>query len=110
MKNPLRSPLTSKRALREKSAIGKSRFALTADVSEARKQVLIHQVQPGSDVFVRAMDTFGVASASFYWSCVARTFGRHSQYLVGNISLARGVFWCRTIIISKPRAQSIAEH
>ena len=86
MKNALRSPLTSKRALREKSVIGKSTFALTADVSEARKQVLIHQS--------RAWPELLGDSGRTWWA----TF------------LARGVFWWRKIVISKPGALSIGEH
>ena len=86
MKNALRSPLTSKRALREKSAIGKSTFALTADVSEAHRQVLIHQSRAWPEL---SGDSRNICLATF---------------------LARGVFWCRTTIISKPGAQSIAEH
>ena len=37
------------------------------------------QVQPGGDVFVNTVGTFGVASASYYWSRVASAVGRLCQ-------------------------------
>ena len=55
-------------------------FALTADVSEARRQVPIDpqdwhllgcRVEIGGTVFVNTVGTFGIASASYYWSRVA---------------------------------------
>ena len=50
-------------------------FALTADASEAHRQIPIHpcdwhclgcQVQAGGDVYINTVGTFGVAFASYY--------------------------------------------
>ena len=66
-----------------------------ANVTEAHRQVPIHpddwhflgcQVKPGGDVFVNTVGTFGVASASYYWSRVAGSVGRLLQYLSGHSS------------------------
>ena len=68
-------------------------FALTADVSEAHRQVPIDerdwhllgcQVAEGQEVYVNTVGTFGVASASYHWSRVASAIGRLSQYLAGD--------------------------
>ena len=73
-----------------KSRTGELTFALSADVSEAHRQFLVHpddwhplgcQVSPGGDVFVNTVGTFGIASASHYWSRVAAAIGRLVQYL-----------------------------
>ena len=87
-----RAPIASdlKRSMREKSKIGELTFALSADVTEAHRQVPIHpddwhllgrQVSPGGDVFVNTVGTFGIASASYYWSRVAAAVDRLVQYL-----------------------------
>ena len=87
-----RAPIAAdlKRSMREKSRIGELTFALSADVTEAHRQVPIHpddwhllgcQVSPGGDVFVNTVGTFGIASASYYWSRVAAAVGRLVQYL-----------------------------
>ena len=87
-----RAPIAAdlKRSMREKSIIGELTFALSADVTEAHRQVPIHpddwhllgcQVSPGGDVFVNTVGTFGIASASYYWSRVAAATGRLVQYL-----------------------------
>ena len=44
------------------------------------------QVVPGADVFIHTMGTFGVSSASYYWSRVVGSIGRLAQYLVGKLS------------------------
>ena len=58
--------------------------ALTADVSEAHRQISTHardwhllgcQVHPGGPIFINKVATFGVGSASYRWS-VASTRGR----------------------------------
>ena len=81
--------------MREKSRIGELTFALSADVTEAHRQVPIHQddwhllgcqVSPGGDVFVNTVGTFGIASASYYWSRVAAAVGRLVQYLSAHTS------------------------
>ena len=70
-----RAPIAAdlKRSMREKSRIGELTFALSADVTEAHRQVPIHpddwhllgcQVSPGGDVFINTVGTFGIASAS----------------------------------------------
>ena len=87
-----RAPIAAdlKRSMREKSRIGELTFALSADVTEAHRQVPIHpddwhllgcQVSPGGDVFVNTVGTFGIASASHNWSRVAAAIGRLVQYL-----------------------------
>ena len=89
-----RAPIAAdiKRIMREKSLTNEPTFALTADVSEAHRQVPIDrqdwhllgcQVRPGEDVFVNTVGTFGVASASYYWSRVASSVGRLCQYIPG---------------------------
>ena len=66
--------------MRQKANVDELAFALTADVTEAHRQVPIHpddwhylpcQVVPGGDAFVNTVGTSGVASASYYWSRVA---------------------------------------
>ena len=90
-----RGPIAAdlKRAMREKATTGLRTFALTADVTEAHRQVPIAecdwyligcQVRPGSTVYVNKVGTLGVASASYYWSRVASAIGRLAQYLVGH--------------------------
>ena len=87
-----RAPIAAdlKRSMREKSKVGELTFALSADVTEAHRQVPFHpddwhllgcQVSPGGDVFVNTVGTFGIASASYYWSRVAAAIGRLVQYL-----------------------------
>ena len=89
-----RAPIAAdlKRTMREKAKVDELTFALSADVTEAHRQVPVHpddwhllgcQVIPGGDVFVNTVGTFGVASASYYWSRVAAAVGRLSQYLAG---------------------------
>ena len=95
-----RAPIAAdlKRSMREKSKFGEITFALSADVTEAHRQVPIHpddwhllgcQVSPGGDLFVNTVCTFGIASASFYWSRVAAAIGR----LVQNLSAYTSTFW-----------------
>ena len=82
-----RSPTASdlKRAMREKAELGQPTFALTADVSEAHRQVPIHtsdlrflvcQISKGSSVYVNTVRTFGITSASYYWNRVGAATGR----------------------------------
>ena len=80
--------------MREKAKLDELTFALTADVSEAHRQVPIHlddwhllgcQVIPGGEVFMNTVGTFGtfgIVSASYYSSRVAGAVGRLAQYLV----------------------------
>ena len=86
-----RAPIAAdlKRSMREKSRIGELTFALSADVTEAHRQVPFHpddwhllgcQASPGGDVFVNTVGTFGIASASYCWSRVAAAVGRLVQY------------------------------
>ena len=88
-----RAPIAadSKRTMREKAKLDELTFALTGDVIEAHGQVPNHpddwhylgcQAVPGGNVFVNTVGTFGIASASYYWSRVAAAIGRLSQYLV----------------------------
>ena len=90
-----RSPIAAdlERALREKATLVVRTFALTADVKEAHRQVPIHprdwhllgcRVEAGADVYINTVGTFGVASASYYWSRVSSALGRLSQYLTAD--------------------------
>ena len=89
-----RAPIAAnlRRAMREKAKIDELTYALTADVTEAHRQVPIHpddwhllgcQVVPGGEVFVNTVGTFGIASASYYWSRGGAAVGRLLQYLSG---------------------------
>ena len=87
----LRAPIAAdvKRSLREKAKLEGPTFALTADISEAPIDArdwhyLGCQVTPGSVVYVHTVGTFGIASASYYWSRVSTAVGRLSQYLAGH--------------------------
>ena len=90
-----RAPIAAdiKRLMREKSRVGEKTFALSADVSEAHRQIPIAEcdwrflgcrVKPGGAVYVNTVGTFGVASASYWWSRVASALGRLTQYLAGH--------------------------
>ena len=92
-----RGPIAAdlKRSMREKARFDELTFALSADVTEAHRQVPIHpddwhllgcQVSPGGDVFINTVGTFGIASASYYWSRVAAAVGRLVQYLSAETS------------------------
>ena len=92
-----RSPIASdlKRCMREKAEMQQPTFALTADVSEEQRQVPIHpddwkflgcRVEKGGSVYVNTVGTFGISSASYYWSRVAGAIGRLAQYLAGHSS------------------------
>ena len=92
-----RAPIAAdlKRSMREKAKVDELTFALSADLTEAHCQVPIHpddwhylgcQVIPRGDVFVNTVGTFGIASASYYWSRVAGAIGRLLQYLSGHTS------------------------
>ena len=91
-----RAPIAAdlQRSMREKAKVDELTFALSADVTEAHRQVLIHddwhylgcQVIPGGDVFINTLGTFGIALASYYWSRVAGAIGRLLQYLSGHTS------------------------
>ena len=78
--------------MQEKAKHGERTFARTADVSEPHYQIPINprdwhllgcQIHPVSLVFIGKVGTFGVASASYYWSRVASALGRLYQYLSG---------------------------
>ena len=87
-----RSPIFSdlKRAMSEKATRGLSTFALTADVKEAHRQIPVDprgwhllgcQLERGAEVFINTVGTFGITSASYYWSRVSSAIGRLGQYL-----------------------------
>ena len=68
-------------------------FALTADVAEAHRQVPVDpldwhylgaQISPSDVVFLNTAGTFGISSASYYWSRVGSALGRLSQYISGH--------------------------
>ena len=77
MRDQERGPIAAdvKRFLREKARHELPSFELTADVTEAHRQVPIDpqdwhflgaQIHPGGWVYVNKVGTFGIASAS-YW-------------------------------------------
>ena len=89
-KYALQPPGTSHVRCRNGQRLEMATFALTADVSEAHRQVSIHpqgrqsirrSIQKGSQVWV--VGTF-VVSVSCCWSRVAGAIGRISQYLISN--------------------------
>ena len=66
--------------MREKARHSDKTFALTADVAEAHRQIPIHprdwhllgwQIEFECDVYINKVGTFGVASASCFWSRAA---------------------------------------
>ena len=72
--------------------MGQPTFALTADVSEAHRQVPVHpsdwhllgfQITKDSTVYVNTVGTFGITSASYCWNRVGAAVGRISQYRAG---------------------------
>ena len=90
-----RGPIAAdvKRFLREKARTRLPSFALTADVTVAHRQVSIDpqdwhflgtQIYPGGLVYVNKVGTFGIASASYWWSRVAEAIGRITQYIAGH--------------------------
>ena len=78
--------------MREKSATNQPTFALTADVSEAHRQVPVHRSdwqflgcrvqEHGPENFT----TVGTLGASHYWSRGSGAIGRLAQYLSGHTS------------------------
>ena len=102
-RDPERSPIATdlKRAMKER---GQPTFALTADVSEAHRQVPVHpsdwmflgcQVAKGSTVYVVTVGIFGITSTSFYWNRVGEATGRISQYVVGDSAATWRSWWRR---------------
>ena len=90
-----RGPIAAdiKRFLREKARYELPSFALTAGVTEAHRQVpidpqdwhfLAAQIHPGSWVYVNKVGTFGIASASYWWSRVASAIGRIALCIPGH--------------------------
>lgn len=70
--------------LNEQRASGTIAFALLADVSKAHRRVLVHpsehgllgcRLRPG-EVWINKVGTFGVASASYWWSRVSSALFR----------------------------------
>ena len=79
--------------MREKARRGERTFALTADVKEAHRQIPVARgdwrllgcrVRPGTCVCVNTVGTFGISSASYYWSRVGSGIGRLTQGVVGS--------------------------
>ena len=70
-----------KRLMREKAKTGEVTFGLTADVKRSTQTGTCWDVSSsvGGEVFV---NTFGVSSASYYWSRVSAAVGRLTQYLI----------------------------
>ena len=110
-----RSPIAAdlKRLMREKSRRSRGTLHLRAGVAEAHRQVPIQpqdwhmlgcQVKPGEAVYVHTVGTFGVASASYYWS---RGVSRNT---VPEAKRTRGINWLLTISTSRQEVPSIAPH
>ena len=100
-----RAPIAAdlKRAMREKAKLGELTFALSADVSEAHRQVPIHpndwhllvcQVIPGGEVFV---NTVGYDGQWLLWYAVS-TLRRPAIQLVSNFQLC---LLCRVSSLTK---------
>ena len=96
-----RSPVAGdiKRFMREKARVGEPTFGLTADIKEAHRQIPIHpsdwhllgsQLEPDGEVFINTVGTFGISSASCWWSRVSTAMGRLYQYIVGRYASPRG--------------------
>ena len=77
--------------MRQKARVNELTFGITEDVEEAHWQAPIHRddwhmlgsvVEGGSEVFVNIVGTFGESSASSYWSWVAASIGRLTQYMI----------------------------
>ena len=104
------------RAMREKAKRDELTFALTADVTEAHRQVPIHpddwhylgcRVVPGGEVFVNTVGTFGVASASCYWpESLLQLVAFLSTFLL--TPAPRGTCWLPTTSSSSAVDQIIA--
>ena len=79
-----RAPMA--RRLEESHAQGGNHtFALTADIAEARSQSRsVTGTSLDARSYINTVGTFGVASASYYWSRMTAAIGRISQYLVGD--------------------------
>ena len=89
-----RSPVAGdiKRFMREKARVGELTFGLTADIKEAHRQIPIHpsdwhmlgsQLEPEGEVFINTVGTFGISSASYWWSRVSTAMGHfHPALLV----------------------------
>ena len=95
------------RSVREKARGGLQTFALTADVAEAHQQILVAecdwhlvgQVNPGEEVYISTVGTFGVASASYSWSMVMSALEPLSQCVVGDRAQTwhmpvASMWWC----------------
>ena len=90
-----RCPMASdlKRAMREKARKGERTFASTAGVKAAHRQIPIAKedwrllecrVRPRTYVYINAVGTFGLSSASYYWSRIGSGIGRLMQNVVGS--------------------------
>ena len=84
--------------MREESDMQQPTFALTADVSEAHRQVSVHpsdrkflgcRVREDGPIDINTVGTFGISSASDYWSRVYGAIGRLTEYLAGHSSATR---------------------
>ena len=82
-----------KRGMREKARRGERTFALTADVKEAHRQIPVApgdwrllgcRVRPCIFVYISKVGTFGISSASYYWSRIGSGIGRLVQLVVGS--------------------------
>ena len=111
-----RAPVAAdlKRVVRENARLGERAFALAADVAEVHRQIPIHprdwhllgcQIEAGGDVYINKIGTFGVASASYFWSRAASALGRLTQY----ITPIRGTSWWHMTSILRPVDQSIVQ-
>ena len=56
---------------------------------------------------MHTVGTFGVASASYYWSRVAGAIGRVPRSTVPEAKRTRGMFWLQTTSTSRPEVPSV---
>ena len=65
----------------------------------------LRRVEKGADVYINTVGTFGVASASYYWSRVSSALGRLSQYLAGD-----GAYTWRVVVADDYHLEAGGEH
>ena len=105
-------PADLKRTMREKAKIDELTFALTADVTEAHRQVPFHpddwhllgcHVTPGGELFINTVGTFGVLllvlSRSSRWS-VGPVSGRIHSHDVAHVGCRRQCSGVRRLRVS----------
>ncbi len=79
-------------ALRTQMQSGKPHIGLTVDVKEAHRMVAIRpddwplqacQVEPGGDIFLNRVGTYGISSAAYWWGRLAAAMHRTILSILG---------------------------